>query len=96
MNDEHMDMVFRENAIFSMFNYMHRDYTFKKEIEKAIVNYDEMVSNLISNTSVTDLVSRVNLEEIQADNDVFNISSFYDFCKLKPQDYPFVENERTA
>ena len=54
-----------------------------------------MVSNLIASTSVHDLVSRVNLEEIQVDYDVFNISSFYGFCRLKPEEYPFVENERT-
>ena len=35
------------------------------------------------------------MSEIQADPDVFNISSFYGFCKLNPEMYPFIENERT-
>ena len=89
--DDHMASTFGEGSIFSYFAELHKDHTHKKEIEKAVENYNQMLSKLIAQNSVHDIV----LKDINLDYDVFNIANFYEFCKKSPDEYPFVLNERT-
>ena len=44
-----MDMTMGDSAaIWSHVGQLHKNYTQKKEIEKAVLNYDEMVANLMA------------------------------------------------
>ena len=94
--EDHISSAFGETGIFNYVHDLHKNHTHKKEIESALNNYDNMVSELVSQSSAKDIYTQINLQEIQEDFDVFNISSFYDFCKLFPEEYNFIENERTA
>ena len=87
--DDHMTDAFDEQtSIYSYFAELHKDHVYKKEIEKAVKNYNQMISEMISSNSVHDIV----LKDINLDYDVFNIGMFYDFCRKDPEIYPFVDN----
>ena len=64
----------------------------KKEIERAVKDFNSWTANLTSSTSVHGNVAT----NTKLEYDVFNIANFYDFCKENKDQYPFIKKERTA
>ena len=60
----------------------------KKEIEKAVLNYNEQVLK-------SDCVVVWESNECELDYDIFNMDRFFEFCKESPEEYGFIDNQRT-
>ena len=77
-----------EISTVSFFVDKFKNHSNKKEIEKAVLNYNNLVL-------AADCDIDWELQECDLDYDIFNLTRFYDFCRETPNDYTFIENERT-